>query len=78
MGTSRLKVILAEKDITIKELAAATGLSRNNLTAIVNGKQRPYIDNAYMIAEALGMHIDRVFPNYYKYESKARRRTKSG
>lgn len=77
MGTSRLKVILAENDITITELALATGISRTNLSAIVNGKQRPYIDNAYTIAEALGLHIDRVFPNYYSYEAVARRRTKS-
>lgn len=77
MGTSKLKVILAENDISIKELAASTGLSSRTLSDIVNGKSRPYIDNAYAIAEALGLHIDRVFPNYYKYGLIARRRTKS-
>ncbi len=74
MGTSRLKVILAENDITIKELATATGLSRTNLSNIVNGKQRPQVDNAYLIADALGMHINKVFPNYYRYEAVSRRR----
>jgi len=75
MGTSRLKVILAENDITLKELAYATGLSYTNLSAISNGKKRPQIDNAYLIADALGMHINKVFPNYYKYESLRRKRT---
>jgi transcriptional regulator with XRE-family HTH domain len=75
VGTSRLKVILVENDITLKELASATGLSYTNLSAIANGKKRPQIDNAYLISEALGMHINKVFPNYYRYESVSKRRT---
>jgi transcriptional regulator with XRE-family HTH domain len=75
MGTSRLKVILAENDITLKELASTTGLNYTNLSAIANGKQRPQIEKAYVIAEALGMHVNKVFPNYYRYESLTRRRT---
>jgi transcriptional regulator with XRE-family HTH domain len=68
MGTSKLKVILAERDISIKELAAATGLHPDTLGRIANGR-KPNIDSAYTIAEALGMHINKVFPNHYEYSS---------
>ena len=66
MGTSRLKVILAEKDITIKELAGLSGVSYDACSRIASGR-KPQIENAYAIAEALGMHINKVFPNYYTY-----------
>ena len=74
MGTSRLKVILAEKDISIKELAAISGVSYNACSRIVNGR-KPQLDNAYAIAEALEMHINKVFPNHYDYASLKKRKT---
>lgn len=74
MGTSHLKVIMAERDIRVKELAAATGIKYETLRRIVNGT-KPHLDHAYTIADALGMHINRVFPNYYTYESIQKKRT---
>ncbi|RXT00988.1 helix-turn-helix transcriptional regulator [Ammoniphilus sp. CFH 90114] len=64
MGTSMLKVILAERDISQKELAAVTGLSTKTISQICSGKQKPQIDNAYLISEALGLHVTKVFPQY--------------
>jgi predicted transcriptional regulator len=69
MGTSKLKVILAERDIQIKELAARSGVPYETLRGIVNGR-RPLINNAYAISEALNMHIDLVFPDLYSYVQK--------
>lgn len=68
MGTSRLKVLLAEHDIRIKELAAASGVPYKTCQAIANGR-RPHIDNAYAISEALGLHINKVFPDLYEYSA---------
>jgi transcriptional regulator with XRE-family HTH domain len=61
-------VILAENDISIKELAAASGLHAGTLSRIVNGR-KPTIDSAYAISDALGLHVNKVFPNYYSYAS---------
>jgi len=68
MGTSRLKVILVEKDISIKELAALTNLSYRTLTRIVNGHSTPTLDNAYRIAKAVDQHVTKVFPNTFNYK----------
>lgn len=71
MGTSRLKIILAERDIQIKELAAMSGVPYDTCIRIVNGR-KPHIENAYAISECLHLHIDRVFPNLYSYANKQR------
>jgi DNA-binding XRE family transcriptional regulator len=73
MARSRLKVILAERDITVKELSYMSGVSYGTCSAIVNGR-KPQIETAYKIADALGMHINRVFPNYYTYEKIKRKK----
>ncbi len=74
MGRSRLKVILAEMDISQKELAAKTGLARNTISAIVNGERTPHIDSAHRIARALGVHINKLFPGLFTY-SQIRRKS---
>jgi predicted transcriptional regulator len=74
MATSRLKVILAEQDITVKELAAMSGLKYDTCQRIVNGR-KPQLDNAYAISDTLGLHINKVFPNYYTYASLKKKRT---
>lgn len=69
MGKSELKKILAELDLTIKELSASSGVNYKTLSGIVNGRKTK-IDNAYAISEALNMHIDHVFPDLYLYAKK--------
>jgi predicted transcriptional regulator len=66
VGTSKLKMILCERDISIKELAGASGLPYDTVIRIVNGR-KPHLDNAYAISDALGLHINKAFPNLYSY-----------
>lgn len=75
MGTSKLKVLLTENDIRIKDLSAASGIPYKTCQAIASGR-RPTIDHAYRISEALGLHIDRVFPDLYEYSTLQRNRRK--
>lgn len=77
MGKSNLKTWLAENDVTLKELAAATKLDYRNLSRIVNG-QRPSISTAEKIAKFTGESVWDLWPNVFKYERLFRRRTKSG
>jgi|GEM_PF-5197574 len=73
MGTSRLKVILAERDIRLKELAGMTNISYGALSKIANGR-RPQLENAYRIADALNLHVNNVFPDYYSYAALYRKK----
>jgi transcriptional regulator with XRE-family HTH domain len=63
MGTSKLRVLLAERDMQIKELAAASGVSYSTLKGLVSGRN-PTEKNAYAVAEALGLHVSKVFPDW--------------
>lgn len=54
---SKLKIIMIEKGIRQYELAELTGISRSNINLIANGKQDPSLENAMIIAEALGVSI---------------------
>jgi putative transcriptional regulator len=74
MGTSRLKVILVERDMSIKELSRKTGLSERTLSRIVNGHSIPTLNNAYLIADAVGQHISKVFPNTFSYKRMSNRK----
>jgi len=53
----KLKIIMIEKGIRQYELAELTGISRSNINLIANGKQDPSLENAMIIAEALGVSI---------------------
>lgn len=68
MGTSRLKVILVERDMSVLELAEKTGLSARSISRFVNGHTTPTINNAYKISDILGLHITKVFPNVFNYK----------
>lgn len=75
MGKSRLRVLLAEHDIHIKELAATAEIPYETVRAIVNGR-RPWPDHAYELVDSLNAlarkryRFDQVFPNYYSTSSK--------
>lgn len=66
MGTSKLKMILCERDISIKELAAATGINYQTCVSIVNGR-RPTRDHASDIADALNCRVSKLFPDLDNY-----------
>lgn len=76
MAITQIKRIMFEREISLKELSLETGISYNNLSRIVNGKQTPHLDTAHLIAETLNLHINKVFPNLYSYEQIKKKRTK--
>lgn len=77
MARSQLKLILVQEDISIKELAAASGVNYGTVCGIVNGK-RPYYDHAYDIVDGLNSLVrkrykfDQVFPTYNIIKLKAK------
>lgn len=73
MGKSVLKTWMAANDVSLKELANATGLDYSNLSKIVNG-QNPNISTAERIAKVTGVSVWKLWPNVYKYDSYFRSR----
>lgn len=57
---------LCERDISIKELAAAAGMNYKTCVEIVNGR-RPSRDHAADIAEALNLRVSKLFPEIDNY-----------
>ena len=57
----RIKDILKEKNITAKELAERVGISRENITNIINEKSKPAFDTLVKISEAIGIPISELF-----------------
>jgi len=64
---TQLKKIMCDMDMSCKELQLVTGLSKNTISNYVNGHTRPHPDKAYIIADALGLHVNKVFPDLYRY-----------
>ncbi len=58
---NRLRVLRAEKEISQKDLADATGLSRQTVNSIERGKFNPSITTALKIAEFFKIPVDLVF-----------------
>jgi len=63
MGTSRLKVYMAEKDIRAKELCYMAKVSQDTISRLMNGRSKPTIDVAYRISRALGVKVNKLFEN---------------
>ena len=62
----RIKDILKEKNITAKELAERVGISRENITNIINEKSKPAFDTLVKISEAIGIPISELFSDSQK------------
>lgn len=61
---TKLRVLMAERDINTVELAAMTGLSTTTVSALRTGRTRsPNPDTAYLIATALGVRTSNIWPN---------------
>lgn len=60
VGNNILK-ILEEKGLTIADLATITGISRQNINAVVRGKMKPGIDFVLKIAYVLGVSVEELF-----------------
>ena len=58
---SRLKVVMAEKEITNVELARITGLHENYISDLRNRRKEPGIYNALLIANALNVNVENIW-----------------
>ena len=58
---NRMRVLRAENQWTQAELAARTGVSRQAIIAVENGKYEPALPLAFRIARAFGKGIEDVF-----------------
>lgn len=61
---TKLRVLMAERDINVSELAAMTGLSPGTISRLRNGDvQNPTHETAYRIATALGLRTSSIWSN---------------
>ncbi|MFB5192931.1 helix-turn-helix domain-containing protein [Alicyclobacillus fastidiosus] len=62
---ARLRVLMAERDLNVQELADITGLSRVTISRLRTGwVERPTYDTARLIADALGVKLNNIWPDY--------------
>ena len=57
----RLKELLAQKGITLKDFAAISGISQSNLSNYINGNISPTLDTLKKIAAHLDIDIVELF-----------------
>lgn len=58
--------IMYKNNISERQLAAMTGISRSTINNIVNGRYSPTMDNMEKLAKALKIHITDLFESPYK------------
>lgn len=62
---ARLRVLMAERDLNVSELADMAGISRHTVTRLRTGAvKRPTYDTAHLIADALGVKVNSIWPDY--------------
>ena len=54
------------KNISLRQLAELTGISKSTLHNIENGKNSPTLDELEIIASSLNVHITDLFNSDYK------------
>ena len=60
----RLKELLSQKGITLKDFAATSGISQSNLSNYINGNISPTLDTLKKIASHLGIDVVELFARY--------------
>jgi transcriptional regulator with XRE-family HTH domain len=55
---SRLRAIRAQREITLMELSARTGISKSTLSRLENGQRRPSLELLLPLAHAYGVPLD--------------------
>ena len=58
---NRLKVILAEKNLTAKKLSEITNISQSTISKYLNGKSEMKISTLMKICDALSIKIEQIF-----------------
>lgn len=70
----RIKEILSQRGITLKEFAGASGISQSNLSNYLNGNISPTLDTLKKIAVCLNVDVVELFKEkeeielYAKYD----------
>ena len=57
----KLKEILAQRGITLKDFAALSGISQSNLSNYVNGNISPTLDTLKKVAATLNIELSDLF-----------------
>jgi transcriptional regulator with XRE-family HTH domain len=57
---SRLKRVRTKRDVTLVELAAATGISKSTLSRLESGQRKPSLELLLPIAKAHGIPLDEL------------------
>ncbi|WP_284286573.1 helix-turn-helix domain-containing protein [Alicyclobacillus fastidiosus] len=61
---TRLRVLMAERDINTLELSQLTGVSQQAISALRSGRVKsPKIETARLIAKALGVRTSDIWEN---------------
>lgn len=57
----KLKEILAQRGITLKDFAASSGISQSNLSNYLNGNISPTLDTLKKMATTLNIELSELF-----------------
>ena len=57
----RLKRVRNQRDVTLTELAATTGISKSTLSRLESGQRKPSLELLLPIAEAFRIPLDELF-----------------
>ncbi len=61
---NRLKDMRKSRNLTVKEVAKAIGITQPALTRIENGHRNPSMNVAFKLANFFGVSIEDLFPKY--------------
>ncbi len=57
LSTSKMELAMADKCMTVNSISEVSGISRQVITAIVNGRRNPKPATIGMISKALGVSV---------------------
>lgn len=58
---NHIMTILKEKGLLVSDLAKLTGISRQNINAVVKNKMKPGVDFALKVSHVLGIFVEELF-----------------
>lgn len=68
-AAENLRRLLAERGISIRQLAARTGLDQRTIRGILTGTSTPHVQTLHRVADAFGVAVDELFldPSHLLY-----------
>lgn len=61
-----LNKIMYDKNVSVRQLAIMTGISKSTINNIMNEIYSPTLDNLELLAKALKVHISDLYESEYK------------